>query len=146
MALNYRRFGGAHEVAEDASQEVFLRLVRYAPFERIKGAAAFYAYVRKVCANVAADYRLQIGRLREVQALEELTLEHPESQRLDLSVEADRLKEELLSQLTDTDQRLAQLILEGFSLNEIAETLGIGYSSAGVRVHRLRQRMAKLLR
>lgn len=145
MALSYRHLGAAREVVEDASQEVFLRLVQYPPFDRITSPAAFYAYVRKICSNVAADYRLQVGRLREVQTPEESSPEHPESRRPDLDVETDRLRDELLSGMNDSDKHLVHLMFEGYSLNEIAEALGISYSNAGVRVHRLRQRMSKLM-
>ena len=146
MALNSRNLGGAGHLVEDASQEVFLRLVRYAPFERLANSAALYAYVRKMCANVATNYRIHLSRLREVQTEEGSTEEHPESRASHLDIEAHRLERDLLSQLHEGDRRLATLMLDGHSLGEIAESFGIAYSSAGVRVHRLRRRIAGLMR
>jgi RNA polymerase sigma factor (sigma-70 family) len=53
------------------------------------------------------------------------------------------LFETILGELSPEDQRLLRMTVAGYSLQEIAEDLGITYEAAAVRVHRVRKRIHK---
>jgi DNA-directed RNA polymerase specialized sigma24 family protein len=45
--------------------------------------------------------------------------------------------------LTEEEQKLLGQLIQGLSLSEIADKLGISYTSAGVRLHRLRKKLRR---
>jgi RNA polymerase sigma factor (sigma-70 family) len=51
----------------------------------------------------------------------------------------------VLEQLTSEERRIVDLLMAGLSVSQIAQELGTTYSAAGVRIHRLRQTLPKLL-
>jgi len=58
---------------------------------------------------------------------------------------AAEMRAELTKTLTEDENRLLDLLLDGFTTEEIAQRLGISYDSSGVRLHRLRGKIRKLL-
>jgi RNA polymerase sigma factor (sigma-70 family) len=148
MATNYRYLGGRSDLADDASQEVFMRIARYRPFSKIQHAEAFKAYLAATCRNVVRDYlRWHIPRDRVVTSSnsEELL----ESPSMDAAADADIVAAERLSGLADAleekERILLHLLIEGYGLEEIAERLNVSYTNAGVRVHRLRVKLRNLM-
>lgn len=149
FAVVYRRLRGAKALAEDASQEVFLRLVRACPFERLRDPDAFRRYVWRVADNVARTYARRIlARHAAEIPTPEAEIGARDVQRVDL-VEEKLAAEELLRQVVGgiepRDRELLRLVLAGHSLSEIAKATGVTYGSAAVRLHRLRQRLRKSL-
>jgi DNA-directed RNA polymerase specialized sigma24 family protein len=63
----------------------------------------------------------------------------------DERIRGHELERRLGESLHDDERRLLALLIEGHSLKDIASTLALSYSTAGVRVHRLRAKIAKLL-
>jgi DNA-directed RNA polymerase specialized sigma24 family protein len=55
MTTNYRRLGGLRVQAEDATQDVFFRLVKYADFSQVRTPEQFLGYLKTVCENVCAE-------------------------------------------------------------------------------------------
>jgi DNA-directed RNA polymerase specialized sigma24 family protein len=47
--------------------------------------------------------------------------------------------------LDPEDAQLLEMLLLGYKIGEVAATLGVSYSAAALRVHRLRHRLARLL-
>ena len=148
FSTTYRALGGLKDRAEDASQEVFFRLVRYADFERVRTPDEFLGYVRVVCENVAADFlrdlvhstvSLEDG-LDEAEE-ENLTPANPEQ----LAITAE-LSERLREALNSEERELLQLMTEGHKDAEIADRLGWSYAKTGVRVYRLRIKVRNLLK
>src|SRR5438105_1398660 len=63
FATSYRILRGNRDLAEDASQDVFLRILRYARFEDfIDNPEAFKSYVRTICKNVCISYLARLLR------------------------------------------------------------------------------------
>jgi RNA polymerase sigma factor (sigma-70 family) len=142
----YRSFGGDSELVSDWSQETFLRMLRYAPFEDLQDPAEFRAYLTSVAKNVARTSfkrRSTAGRLeREFHAAELETVDAwGTAQATEELLELEDLFERALGRLPDEDRQLLRLLAEDRSLSEIAARLGITYQNAGVRVHRLREKL-----
>jgi len=147
LATTFRVLHGVRDRAEDASQEVFIRLFRYCDFRKLRDPGDFQRYLQTVAQNVANDY------LREMQQIvldigeEDVALDGvlpvatPEQ-----VARARELVERLGNELTPEEKTLAGLLVEGHTVSEIAERLGLSYSNAGVRIHRLRQHVRNLLK
>ncbi len=134
--------------AEDAAQEVFIRLVKAKPFAKIDGAPQLRAYVWRTAVNVANDHAENKRRqqLRENEARElgtpEITLEPAQSEDHLLFGEALALAH---TSLLPEENRLLLLLLKGQNLRETAQELGQSYSATAVRLHRVRDKLHKLL-
>jgi RNA polymerase sigma-70 factor (ECF subfamily) len=150
FAVTYRRLRGARALAEDASQEVFIRLARTQPFDRLREAEAFRRYVWRVADNVARTYA---RRQASHQAAEVSTADPDASASQGVmhptdvmgNLEAEALLHQLMKHLGEGDRDLLRLVLEGRSLSDIAGTMGLSYGAAAVRLHRLRERVRKSL-
>jgi RNA polymerase sigma factor (sigma-70 family) len=147
LATVYRRLGSVQGLAEDATQEVFLRLLRSCPFEKLRDPDAFRGYVWRVSDNVARTYRRRImmhapaGTGDEEQlAVEPGSAGEPDYVQ---TVELKQLLRKAWRDLNDSEKRLLRLQLDGSSVRETAEALGIAYGTAAVRLMRLRLKLRK---
>jgi RNA polymerase sigma-70 factor (ECF subfamily) len=140
----YRITGNAGD-AEDVLQTVFLRLLR-----RDRGADPLEnpeSYLRRAAINAALDV------IRSRQADQTVPLpEEPSGPVPTQRVQADvsGLRQALTRALAHLRPRPAEIFslrfLEGFSNQEIAQTLGISQVLVAVIVHRTRQQLRKELR
>lgn len=133
--------------AEDAAQETFIRVARHYPFPRRLDDKVFYAYVAQVARHVAFDSRRRQARIAE-EALDEAA-ETPDSRpQPGADAEAASTLEWLAGRLSESEAALLrQLLREAPSeLSDMAQELGVSYSTAAVRLHRLRKRIRQLLR
>lgn len=143
LAIAVRRLQGNADLAEDAAQEVFIRLVRLCPFEELQVPEVFRAYLWRVAQNVCATLLAQQIRRSEVPLESE---RHLGTVSLDAKVDLNDLLDWLLDGLEDLDRQIIRLTAKGHSLAEIAEQLDISYSNAGVRRHRARKAIQALLK
>ena len=148
VSTTYRLLGGLKDRAEDAAQEVFHRLVRYTNFEKLRTPDEFLGYIHVMCENVAADFLKEL--MHQTISLEDglddaqqerLTPANPE--QIAITME---LTEKLRGLLQPDELILLQLLSEGVEHQEIATKFGWSYGKAGVRVHRLRAKVRKLLK
>lgn len=142
VAVAHRVLRGQLEPAQDVAQEVFRRIVQYCNFQELQDADEFLAYLRAVSLNASRDALRRLAPRAADVPLEEIETGRESRSRPETPEEillARQLREELLDQLNPIDQQLLQLLIEGYSLDEIAARLGLSYSNAGVRLHRLRQ-------
>lgn len=144
VAVCARLHGGDASAAQDSAQESLVRLARYGPFEDLQEIAVLRAYLRTVCRRVVHSYYSQ----RDTQLSVPMDATVPlSSDDLDpeQEVSAKLLLDTILERLGDEDRKLLRMTVAGYSLSEIAAELQIGYSAAGLRVHRLRNRVRKWL-
>jgi RNA polymerase sigma factor (sigma-70 family) len=149
IAVIYRRLkGGERKAAEDAAQEVFLRLLRTRPFDRIPDADALRAYVWRMADNVAKTH------LRKLQATEagERDLAAWRSSAAGVAgldsegaLLAGEVHDFAENALDPTDRDLLRLLLAGSRLDEAADRVGLTYANAGVRLYRIRRKLVDLL-
>ena len=150
IAIIYRRLRGSErKAAEDAAQEVFIRLLRTQPFDKILNADALRAYTGRIAENVAKTH------LRKLHAAIDSERDVAEWSRLEPSMEALESDGELRARelldlaesiLEPKDSDLLRLILEGSSLDRAADQMGLSYSNAGVRLHRIRLKLRNALK
>lgn len=148
----YRLVGGERPLAEDLVQETFLRVLRQrtCPADR-----PFKPWLYTIATNLARDYfKSAAVRQRERRSGQEQALLHvydsaPGPEEHALAAEQGGEVRVALAQLSE-DYRVVVLLrfYQGFSLQEIAETLqiplGTVKSRLSVAVHRLRAVLAPI--
>lgn len=161
FTLAYRILGQRQD-AEDATQQTFLSIIEH--LDQFRGESSVLTWVLRIATNHA----LQLLRRRKQRAArpleiasddeEQVPLPHPEyiarwrddPQRLAHDAEVRQLIEQTLAELDDK-YRLVFLLrdIEGLSVRETAETLGLTESNVKVRLLRarlqLRERLTRLL-
>lgn len=144
LAVLYRTLRAHRELAEDASQEVFIRLLRYARFAEFQGEKEFKNYVYIICQNVGRNYISVLSGLREhsLEKIEEQILEWKNSESHERDVLLSVRAQEILNNLGADDRRLMEMIVAGHDLADVAKNMGLSYKNAAVRLHRIRKRLS----
>ena len=141
------------EDVEDIAQQVFLKA--YFSLKRFDGRAAFSTWLYRITLNECWDL-LRKKKVRPLMYESDLSEEQAqfvaESENTDSAgpdirqrLETRQRVERLLSGLDERDR--AMLILkevEGFSIEEIAEALGLNANTVKVRLFRARRRVVKM--
>lgn len=142
LAIAFRELRGNTHLAEEVAQEVFIRLVRHCPFAELQMEEMFRGYLWRVTRNAC------LTRLKQEHGRQQLEAEagrrHPTVTSTD-RVELRDLFRWMLGHLDPADQKLIRMTAAGHGLGEIAGALGLSYGNAGVRRHRARGVMRKLL-
>jgi DNA-directed RNA polymerase specialized sigma24 family protein len=148
MATNYRRLGGLKSRSEDATQDVFFRLVKYSDFSQVRTPEQFLAYVKTICESVCAELFQELRN--QTVPLEEGLTEELEKKLTPANPEQLALSEDLWrkleSELQPEEFALLQLLAEGYKDPEIADRMEWSYTQAGVRVFRVRAKVHNLLK
>lgn len=139
-AVAFRVLNGNEELAKDATQVVFIRLFEYCEFTEFSEPREFLGYVATVARHSALDLIKREGKY--VTGLD-LTLCDflPGTPTPSQHERAKNQLHDLLEQLASEDKSLVNMLMEGWSLDEIAERLSISYANAAVRIHRLREKL-----
>jgi RNA polymerase sigma-70 factor (ECF subfamily) len=136
----FRVVNGNEELAKDATQVVFLRLFEYCEFTEFSKPQEFLGYVATVARHAALDLIKREGKY--ITGLD-LTLCDflPGTPTPRQHERAQNQLHDLLEQLDPEDKSLVNMLMEGWTLDEIAERLGVSYANAAVRIHRLREKL-----
>jgi RNA polymerase sigma factor (sigma-70 family) len=132
---------GNRDRSRDLTQETFARFVAYHCIHRVHNDHDALAYLLRICQNRAASWFGRHAGLREElrAGFDELQAEpNRDDELIDLESLARRLKAD--------EKRLFELILSGATLRDIAATLEITYTAAGVRFFRLKKHLQDLAR
>ena len=143
------------EDVEDVAQQVFLKA--YFSLKRFDQRAAFSTWLYKITVNECWDLLrkrkvrplLYEADLSEEQARQYGASEEREEQAQDVSERLEKRQEleRLLDCLEERDRTMLVLKeVQGFSVEEIAEILGINGNTVKVRLFRARQRITERLR
>jgi RNA polymerase sigma factor (sigma-70 family) len=134
---------GQAEHADDVVQEAFLRIFQYCKFADLTNIDAFLRYLKAVCRNAALDMLKAVGQSAERNKLADSPVleETPE----DIVIAQETLND-FMNQLAVSDREMLSLSMDGYDLAEIADRLGLSYTNAAVRLHRLRERLRHYLK
>jgi len=137
----YRACRGASDVARDLVQGAFERLLRYGDLKSFETDAQLAAYLRAIV------WRLALAETRRARVTvpfephdEEDVASPFAATESDATFAAADLKS-LAQGLSDEDRELLGQVVVGRTLTEIADSAGISYSAAAVRVHRLKDKL-----
>jgi RNA polymerase sigma-70 factor, ECF subfamily len=138
------RYLGVREAdLDDVCQEVFL--VVHRKLEHFEGGPALRAWLYAIAVRVAADYRKSAYQRRERPAAE--PNENGVAAAAAGQVEARQELQALLDCLDEAKREVLVLYqLEGFSMPEVAEILGVPVQTAYTRMHAARSRVEEVAR
>ncbi len=133
----YRLSGGDVDLSQELVHEAFVKFVAYRVFEKVKDDGEATAYLRTMARHLFYDHYKKSAKERAAAESWEPAASEDEWawRRYDL--------EKLAARLPEQDRQILTLALEGESLKEIAAKTGLSYSNVGVRLHRLRRRLAE---
>ncbi|SRR6266550_939658 len=136
-----------HEI-EELCQDVFYRFLRYSPWRRdwqaLPSAGVVGAYIAAVTRSVLVDHFSVHSAEVKSRYLAEAKIASDDAQaQAGEEVEAHAEVAELLKGLKVEERRLLQGLIDGHALAEVAQNLGISYSAAGVRLHRLKRKLRR---
>lgn len=130
---------GRSDTVEDLAQTVFIKMIRALP--RLDHPAQFEAWLFRMAKNTCIDHLRRQRWQKLFSPLEqEKHAEIPETPNAVDSEELDALHH-ALSQLKPKDRALLALAQEGYSQNEMAETIGISVVALKARLHRAREQL-----
>jgi RNA polymerase sigma-70 factor, ECF subfamily len=139
----------AANLVEDASQETFLRVLRYfRAGNSLERPECLPAFVHSVCKNVVMELIRARARYAQIPELEE----DPEDVRVNLDLELvteerRRIVLEILRQLPERDRELLRLaVFEDTDRDKLCRRWGVGRQYLRVLVHRASLRLRAALR
>jgi RNA polymerase sigma-70 factor (ECF subfamily) len=138
------RYLGDRFAAEDAAQEIFLKVWRRA--SSFKGKAAVSTWLYRVAVNHCLNYRAKRSRAKNVPLDEGLVQGGPgPEEQLDGERRAEAVRAAVAA--LPGPQRMALLLctFEGRSYKEIAEVMGVSLAAVESLIFRARQNLKKAL-
>jgi RNA polymerase sigma-70 factor, ECF subfamily len=145
-AVAYRRTDRSQDLAQEAVQETFFRLVKYCPFHKLTDLSDFRRYLAVVTRNVVTillRHGVHPGKRKGLLGNPEAELSEPVLTPYGETVELRQLLQRALAKLPREERRVLALSLDGYSLQEIADRLGISADNAAVRLHRIRAKLRR---
>lgn len=143
----FRLSGGNADLARDATQEAFVRFAEYRSLEQVENDAHAVAFLRQIARRTLFDRLRQEQRKGTLDEVEVSSLHVDAATAAWIAEEAhiERLHdlERLAKTLSPDDRTLLGQLLDGASLDEIAQNQGVAYNTLAVRAHRLRRRLSK---
>lgn len=132
-------YGKSSHDRDDLFQEIISQLWR--SFGKYDRQRSFSTWMYRIALNVAIDFqRRQRRRSGEIQHLGSGQTDVPDATHDDAAkIEQQHELRELLETLDDADRALLVLYLEGHSLREIGDVLGINESNVSTRLYRLKK-------
>lgn len=136
------RYAGDPEVAADATQHAYLKLVESPPRDEDN----LRAWLFTVATNVVHDGWRHDGRTQRLLHSAESALEPhgpPDPQTNAEHVERLELARKMLTKVSDKERTILLMWVEGFSHKEIAEVVGTTTGTIGPTIARALKKMSK---
>ena len=127
----------------DLIQEMIAELWRAYP--RFDGRAAFSTFLHRIAVNVAISfYRGESRRIRDALPIEDFGMDLAAADRV-LDAQGDDLHalHQLIARLDEINRALILLYLQGYSLEELAQMLGLTVTNVATRINRIKTRLQR---
>lgn len=136
-----RRIAGSDALAEDWSQEAWIRVFRSLP--GFRGDATFGTWLHRVAVNSALQGRRSRNRHDTRETTLPVTLPGPASGSAELRLTLERAMDRLPDGMREV---LVLHDVEGFTHEEIGEMLGVASGTSKSQLYKARARMRTMLR
>ncbi|MEJ7626237.1 MAG: sigma-70 family RNA polymerase sigma factor [Ferruginibacter sp.] len=132
-------YANTTEDKKDMYQEIVLQA--WKSFPAFRGEAKFSTWLYRLCINTILTLKRKTNRIEytDTVAFEETYFTTAGNE------EIDRLYKSIRT-LPETDRAIISLHLDGYDNKEISELLGITANGVGVKIHRIKQQLAILLK
>ena len=142
-----RSYTTNHADFDDLYQEMLIQLWKAYP--RFRGDAKVSTWLYRVALNTALTFTRKTKRNIWFQPIEDASPVVDNSEELKTE-EAEQQKQidrmyYCINQLSKDDRAIILLHLEGKSYEDMAEIIGVGKSNLGVKLMRLKKRLAKMM-
>ncbi len=132
------------EAALDATQDTFLTVFR--KIDRFEARSAFSTWLYRVAMNTCYDHLRRQKRKQASSLPENYDVPDPTAEDPLIGVEVRSDIEDALAQLSDDFRAVVVLVdLEGMSLEQASDTLGIPKGTVKSRLFRARKRLVEIL-
>lgn len=132
------------ELARDLAQEIFLALWRALP--AFRGDSSLRSFAARIAHNRCVSHVARAAhRPRLVELPREIPCPGPHLETLAIEEDRQALALAAVQRLPLAYRQVATLLLEGFTLQEIAQTLGLTVNAVSIRASRARAQLRALL-
>ena len=127
----------------DLIQEMIAELWRAYP--RFDGRAAFSTFLHRIAVNVAISFfRGESRRIRDALPIEDYGIDLTAADRvLDAEGEDLHALHQLIARLDEINRALILLYLQGYTLEELAEMVGLTVTNVATRINRIKTRLQR---
>ena len=127
----------------DLIQDMIAEIWRAYP--RFDGRAAFSTFLHRIAVNVAISFfRGENRRIRDALPIEECGIDLSAADRvLDAQSEDLHALHQLIARLDEINRALILLYLQGYTLEELAEMVGLTVTNVATRISRIKTRLQR---
>ena len=156
MCLGYMK--GDHELARDMAQEVFINI--WNALSKFKGESSYKTWIYRITVNTCLLY-IRSSKKKQTTSLEEssyINLEetgyiNPEESSYINKIESSGIEADqhqilyrAIGALPELDRLIMMMILDELEYDEIAKITGINAINLRVKIHRIKKKIAQLLK
>ncbi len=141
-----RVYAGGDDEQHDLLQEILLQLWRSLP--SFAGASSPDTWLYRVALNTALAHARRNPARRETTLDDEIAAAHAPADAVDADLDVRARQEQLhaaIVRLDPVDKMLMTMYLDERSYRDIADVLGITETHVGVKLHRIKQALARQL-
>jgi RNA polymerase sigma-70 factor (ECF subfamily) len=132
-------YANTEEDKKDMYQEIVLQA--WKTFGAFRGEAKFSTWLYRLCLNTIFTIQRKTNRIEYTDTIKYEELYSSTS----TSDEAERLYKAIRT-LPETERAIISLHLDGYDNKEVSELIGITANLVGVKLHRIKQHLATLLK
>lgn len=132
-------FNGNHDIASDATQEVFIKV--WGNLNKFRSESNISTWIYRIASNTCLMYLRKQSYKKEVRTdqFAEISIEN------DLQETDEKLSKMYgcIDQLDPTGKLIIMMVLENLSYDKIAVIIGITEENLRVRIHRIKTKLTK---
>lgn len=133
---------------DDLFQDILINI--WSNLHRFRGEAKWSTWIYRIAVNTALTYNKNARRENRLFVNRELPPKHVyEEHPLSAKIEQEKTFQKLgqcISQLDKQDRLIIGMVLDGLKYKEIAEILGLTINHTGVKINRIKAKLAKMMK